>query len=129
MKVAFSGSRYRSERYKIRKVLEIYNPEKDIIVHGGCPRGIDKEVDEIAREMGFKVVVFYPEKYEAKYFLKRNIKIAKFADILYAFPKRKTVELIFRKGISLETLKGVRGGTEHTIRQFLKLGKPVVVIG
>ena len=128
MKIAFSGSRYRSERKKIRKILENLNQKEDVIVHGGCPRGIDKEVDEIARELGFKVIVFYPERHEAKYFLKRNIEIAKFADILYAFPKIQTVKLINRKGLSLETLKGIRGGTEHTIRQFLKLGKPVIVM-
>lgn len=128
MKVAFSGSRYRSERNKIRNILTHYNPKKDIIVHGGCPRGIDKEVDEIARKMGFKVIVFYPEKPEARYFLNRNIKIAKFSDILYAFPKIETLELINNKGLSIEILKGIRGGTEHTIRQFLKLRKPVVVL-
>lgn len=122
MRVAFSGSRYRSARGQIEKILREYDPRKDIVVHGGCSIGIDKEVDEIARKLGFRVVVFYPRKPEPKYYLKRNREMAKYADILYAFPKSKETGELALRGIV------TRGGTEHTIRQFIKLGKPVIVL-
>jgi len=125
IKIAFSGSRKRSARLQIRNIIlgyiNKYGIENIVIVHGGCPKGIDAEVKEIAEELGVKQVIFYPEKQEARYYLERNKKIARYADILYAFPgSRETGE---------KALKGIvtRGGTEHTIRQFVKLGKPVIL--
>jgi len=121
IRVAFSGSRKRSARQHIQQILSEYDPESTIIVHGWCPEGIDAEVREIADKLGFKQRIFYPKRPESKYYLERNKKIAEFADILYAFPRgKKTAE---------KTLKGIvtRGGTEHTIRQFVKLNKPVIL--
>ena len=47
MKICFSGSTKRSEKEKIKKILQRYNPEVDIIVHGVSPKGgIDSEVDK-----------------------------------------------------------------------------------
>ena len=122
MKICFSGSTKRSEKDKISKILQQYNPEVDIIVHGASPKGgIDNEVDMIAKEMGFTVKKFPPEKPIGKYFLGRNIKMANYSDILYAFPKLNITGEKAIKGIV------TRGGTEHTIRQFVKRNKPVYV--
>ena len=118
MKICFSGSTKRSEKEKIKKIFQQYNIEVDIIVHGVSPKGgIDSEVDKIAREMRFKVKQIPSKKAIGRYYLKRNIKMAEYCDILYAFPTTTVTGEKAVKGIA------TRGGTEHTIRQFIKRGK------
>jgi len=122
LKICFSGSIKRKEKEKIKKILQQYNPQVDIIIHGASPKGgIDNEVDMVAKEMGFTVKKFPPEKPTTEYFLKRNIKMAEYSDILHAFPRSNITGEKAIKGIV------TRGGTEHTIRQFVKRNKLVYV--
>lgn len=120
--VAFSGSRNRNDEKEVRKILSNYNPSTDTIVHGGCPKGVDSTVDKIAKEMDFKIIVFEPQGRGSKYLLKRNEHMAKGnAMWLHALPERD------KRALDALANKITRGGTEHTIRQFLSVGKRVYV--
>uniref|UniRef100_A0A6H1ZQ91 Uncharacterized protein n=1 Tax=viral metagenome TaxID=1070528 RepID=A0A6H1ZQ91_9ZZZZ len=104
-----------ADRDAIRACLLPKSLLVDEVVHGGCPQGIDALVNEVAKELGFTVKVFRPKiEGDGRYYLKRNREMAKYSDMLYAFPFSKNG-------------KAIRGGTEHTIRQFEILGKPVII--
>ena len=106
MRIAVVGSRTaRVEN------LESYLPaEVSEIVSGGA-RGIDFCAAEYAEGAGLPLKVFLPEyeKYGRAAPLKRNDQIAEYADACLAF------------------WDGVSRGTQYTISQFRKRGKPVFI--
>lgn len=52
------GSRDWTDRYPIHEVLaEQFDPKRDTVIHGGS-RGADSVADTVARDLGFKVIVF-----------------------------------------------------------------------
>jgi len=121
MRIAFSGSRQRSAVDEIRDILTKICSHTDEIVHGGCPLGIDAEVQRIAKELGFAQKIFYPKTKDSKGYLARNKEIAEYANVLYAFPLDRMRSALALRGTV------TRGGTEHTIRQFVKLKKSVYI--
>lgn len=60
--VLVCGDREWKDRSAARYVLEKFNPQTTIIVHGDC-RGADRIAGEVASEMGF-VVRAYPAKWD-----------------------------------------------------------------
>lgn len=115
--IGIIGSRRRdsSEDYKL--VISVLrnlgmNPG-DSLVSGGCPRGGDRFAEVIAKKYGIPIKI-----HEAQWKLHgrkagflRNIDIARDADILVAV-----------------VADDRKGGTEDTIRKFLKLGKTDVIL-
>jgi len=96
LKAGFSGSRSRHNseiEEKVREIISKLTPA-DEVCHGGCPRGADAFAQKWAEFYGIPTKIFYPEKPKAKYYLKRNTELAKYIDILYAFPRsRESVSL------------------------------------
>lgn len=86
---------------------------KPTLVSGGCIRGADRFAEELAEELGLEIVLYYPDMTGvhgranyAKACYDRNKLIALKSDILIACvaPDR-------------------RGGTENTIKEFIKKDK------
>jgi len=115
MKVGIVGSRRRNteaDKDLVRKVLTSLK-EKGIlslIVSGGCKKGADRFAEELADEMKVPIAIYppYPEEGSGKrgYAIacfQRNSLIADNSDILIAV-----------------VAKDRQGGTEDTVRKFLK---------
>lgn len=114
--VGVVGSRERKDRDSIHNLIDSLDPEKDIVVSGGC-WGPDKWAAERARERGIEVIehlpkirpeMTYSQRVQAYY--DRNMLIAKDCDILYAFVS-----------------KSRKGGTENTIKYAKALNKKVIL--
>lgn len=90
------------------KFLEIYILG-DTLVSGGCPTGGDSFAEMIAMEMAMEIIIHRPKwnKYGKRAGFIRNSLIAQDADVL----------------IVCINSENSPGGTEHTIEQYLKLGK------
>lgn len=116
MKVGIVGSRRRSDKHKVEKLVELL-PEDTIVVSGGC-NGVDTWAEQKAKEIGLEVDIYYPDingtvdYYEAceKYY-ERNKHIVKNSDIICAFVAEDRT-----------------GGTENTIKHAKELDVPFIVI-
>ena len=115
MRTAIVGSRRYLNKKEVERIVSL-TADHDIIISGGC-RGVDTWAIEKAQELGRETKIFRPNfraiknKFEMiKRFYERNLKVAREADRIIAFvaPDRK-------------------GGTENTIKQAQKLGKPVFI--
>lgn len=123
MNVGIVGSRRRNKlidkialERQLRKLIRRYGKESIVVVSGGCPLGADRFAEELVEEYGLpEPIIHRPDrsKLEAdtrwaytKMFHARNTDIARDSDILIALtrPERK-------------------GGTEDTVRKFIKMGK------
>ncbi len=109
--IGIVGSRLRTEKIKIRKILfEKREKHRNIIAVSGGANGIDDDVQWACRTLGIPILIYYPNKDEYKIkgddiFFERNELIAIKSDYLYGFPLYK------------------RGGTMNTIGHFIRLGK------
>lgn len=124
MKIGIVGSRRRDSEEDwnllVDKLSELDTTHQlrypYVFVSGGCPKGADSFAEIIARKLGIHIIIHYPDRGSlpekpmrwdfAKINYDRNTLIARDSDILIALvaPDRK-------------------GGTEHCIKQYLKLGK------
>ena len=110
LRIGIIGSRRRDTQEDFVKVEDmfffIYDPEGDSIVSGGCPKGADNFAEQIAKEHGIPIKIWYAnwKRYGKGAGFVRNGDIAKDSDVLIACvaPDRT-------------------GGTEDTIKKFLKL--------
>lgn len=114
--IGIIGSRRRDACYDLEQVTKAFNAiyqPGDTIVSGGCPKGGDRFAEMIARGRNIPIKIHYPdwEHYGRTAGIKRNTLIANDADVLIACvsPDRK-------------------GGTEDTIRKFVKRGKEANMI-
>jgi predicted Rossmann fold nucleotide-binding protein DprA/Smf involved in DNA uptake len=116
------GSRRRdSENDKLlvlEKVKSFSELSEVILVSGGCKKGADRFAEEIAEELGLKIILFLPELSNCKHrweftneYFKRNKLISEKSDVLIAC-------------VSADR----KGGTEHTIKEYQKLGKDKCII-
>lgn len=126
LKLGVVGSRRRNS-IKDKKLLKefIYKAKQLFgnleLISGGCPKGADRFADEIAYELNIPIINHYPDKsklssnpkrYEfTKIYYDRNILIAKDCDCLVAL-------------VAYDR----KGGTEHTIKETIKLGKKVIIL-
>ena len=114
--IGIVGTRRRDSHHDYLKTLckfkQIYKPG-DRIVSGGCPEGGDRFAEKIAKDMQIPILIHYAawnRLGKGAGFL-RNTDIAEDADVLIAVvaPDRT-------------------GGTEDTIRKFLRLKRGRVVL-
>ena len=118
-KIGIIGTRKRNLGMDLKlvekKFLEIYQ-EGDGIISGGCEEGGDRFAEIIAKKEGIPILIFYPNKKKygipAAYFI-RNSLIANNCDIIIACVVNP------EEGID-EVLKRKTGGTEDTIKKFVK---------
>ncbi len=108
------GSRKRNSMKDIELILDkVHELNPDKIVSGGCPVGADAFAETIAHQLNIPFEEFLPNldsnvpyyKIVQSYFA-RNMRVAENCDVLLALvaPDRK-------------------GGTENTIKWFLKINK------
>ena len=94
------------------KFFEIYE-EGDWIVSGHCPKGGDAFAEKIAYTYGIPILLFPPKRKVREEFFARNTLIAENSDVLLA--------CLIKPYESLEEIyKRTSGGSEDTIRKFLK---------
>ncbi len=120
--VGVVGSRNRNtpeDKQLIKDTLErqTLKGAKIRLVSGGCRKGADRFAEELAKELGLPILIFYPdvhtfcEKWEyAAACYARNIDIANWCDVLLA------------------TWDKVSKGTKHTIDKVEKQDKPVILL-
>lgn len=120
MRYGIIGARVRRDRERVVGYVSAL-PDDAVVISGGA-QGPDTWAVEAARGRGLATVVHHPairpgmsylERVEA--FYARNRRIAADCDVLVAF-------------VAPDRGRG-KGGTEYTIRQVRKLGKPIVIIG
>jgi hypothetical protein len=104
--IGIVGSRRRKsvfDRNKLENQFWVIYEEDDWIVSGGCPEGGDKFAEDIAKEYGIPIIIFYPywKKFGKAAGFVRNTPIALRSDILIAL-----------------VAKDRKGGTEDTIKKF-----------
>ena len=85
----------------------------DEIVSGGCPQGGDRFAEVLAKTIQIPIKIYYAqwELFGKSAGFRRNDLIARDADVLIACVSEDR-----------------KGGTEHTINQYLKLGKIELII-
>lgn len=114
--IGIIGSRRRNseEDFEIvKKKLLSYYREGDIIISGGCPKGADNFAERIARELGVMIIIHHAnwKKHGKEAGIIRNTKIANESDWLIACVSKDRT-----------------GGTEDTIRKYMRLGKNAWVV-
>lgn len=114
--IGIIGSRSRDTDEDFWKVNEEFHKlykEGDWICSGGCPKGGDRFAEKIARINSTPFLLFPADwnKHGKSAGFKRNTDIAKFSDILIACVSKDRT-----------------GGTEDTIKKFMKFHKEGVVI-
>jgi len=117
-KIGIIGTR-RRDTPSVRKLIEekfweIYE-DGDWIVSGGCEKGGDKFAEQIAKSEGIPILTIYPNYKRYKYGapIVRNGPVAETSDVIIACvirPEEGIVEILERK----------KGGTEDTLRKFVK---------
>lgn len=119
MKIGIIGTRKRDNpaAFKLveQKFLEIYQ-EGDWIVSGGAKKGADRFADQISDKYGVPRII-YPPNYKkygspAALFI-RNDEVGKDSDVIIAcvVTPEEGLEVVRQRN---------RGGTEDTIRKYLK---------
>lgn len=116
MKIGLIGSRRRNsaEDYLlVEKTFLLWYKEGDQIVSGGCPSGADHFAEIIAKKYSVPITIYYANwnKYGKAAGFRRNGKIAEESDVLIACVADDRT-----------------GGTEDTIKKYVKLGKVQLVL-
>jgi len=123
-RIGIIGTRKRNGASSFLKVeskfFELYE-EGDIIVSGGCKIGGDSFAEEIAEKNGIPILIIYPnyKKYGRGAPIVRNGPVAEASDIVIA------CVVAPEDGLD-EILKRKKGGTEDTLKKYLKQGKSEV---
>ena len=110
MKYGIVGNRVGWEISEVvTELVKLGITSKDTIISGGA-EGVDSFAQIFAKQIGCKMVIFYPDKQlpiPARYML-RNRKIAEECDVLIAFNRY------------------AKSGTKHTILEAKALNKKVI---
>ena len=106
--IGIIGSRRRNALHDFRTVKAAFDriyQDGDWIVSGGCPKGGDAFAEEIAKERGIPIIIFYPNwgKFGKAAGFVRNGDIAKHSDCIIACCSSDR-----------------KGGTEDTIAKYKK---------
>ena len=107
-KIGIIGTRRRNSSEAFKKIKEAFleeYEEGDYIVSGGCPKGGDRCAEQIAKNHGIPITIYFPDwkKHGRGAGLVRNTEISSSSDVLIAC-----------------VAKDRKGGTEDTIKKFLK---------
>lgn len=116
--IAIVGTRRRDTVIAFREIKKIFDAKYqkgDWIVSGGCKKGGDRYAEQLGKK-GVPILTFNPD-YKSHgspgALFERNTEIAEIADIIIACVMNP------EDGID-EVLKRKKGGTEDTLRKFVK---------
>lgn len=126
--IGIVGSRRRDTARDLQEVrhaliseLSNYTDREIIIVSGGCPKGGDRFAEMLAEELDLRTIIHYPDRSSlpnpphrwdfARINYERNTLIARDSDILIAC-----------------VASDRKGGTEDTIKKYLKMGKKNLIL-
>ena len=111
MKLGIIGSRRRAkveDHLILRERVKQLHP--DMIISGGCPTGADAFAEQIARETGIPILIYYPKLDSLRTYTRQQV-----IDAMYARNKLIAIESDYL--IALVS-KDRTGGTENTIEHF-----------
>lgn len=116
MKLGIVGSRRRNslqdKAILKERILEL-NP--DMLISGGCHKGADFFAEEIAKELGIPITIYYPKLVQEKNYPPHMVRDAMYArNMLIALASDHLIALV---------AEDRKGGTENTIMHF-KGSKP-----
>ena len=114
-------------RDEVLRLVEIYGKDEIIIVSGGCPKGGDKFAERIAKELGIKdkMIIHHPDKKKLNKQLLRSKPRAAYAIINYA---RNSLIAQDSHILIACVANDRKGGTEDTIKKYLKLKKEELIL-
>lgn len=118
-------SRNTSAAFKLIEVQfwQIYE-DGDWIVSGGCSKGADRFAEQLAKQEGIPILLFYPnyKRYNRGAPMIRNGSVAENADIVIACVRHP------EEGLE-EVLKRKKGGTEDMLKKYAKnKGKEGIIL-
>ena len=116
MKIGIVGTRHRDSQEAYIAILKEFKKvykEGDMIVSGGCPKGGDRFAEFLAKAFQVPIIIYYAQwtKLGKSAGFARNSDIARESDVLIACVASDRT-----------------GGTEDTIRKYLKLGKNNLIL-
>jgi len=116
-KIAIVGSRKYNNYHKVEKEFfkllnDLGRPKENILIISGGAKGVDSIAQQIARNHGIPILIFYPDyiKYGKRAPLVRNLQIIEHSNFILAFPAEDS------------------RGTRFVIREARKRRKPNRVI-
>lgn len=126
--IGIVGSRRRDTARDLQEVrhaliteMSKYAEKEIVIVSGGCPKGGDRFAEMLAEELDLRIVIHHPNRSSlpnpphpwdfARINYERNTLIARDSDILIAC-----------------VASDRKGGTEDTIKKYLKMGKNELIL-
>ena len=113
MKLGIVGSRRRAkteDHLILRQRVIDLNPE--MIISGGCPTGADAFAEQIAREMGIPILIYYPKLDSLRTYTRQQV-----IEAMYARNKLVAIKSDYLIALVASNRKG---GTENTIKYFVE---------
>jgi len=103
---------------KVRDVLSEHYQEDDWLCSGGCEKGGDRFAEKFAKQNGTPILLFYPnyKRYGRGAPIVRNGSVAQKSDLIIAC-------VIHPEDGVEDVLKRETGGTEDTLKKFVKRGE------
>ena len=116
--IGIIGTRKRNTTAAFKKIREVFDEiyeEGNILCSGGCPKGADRYAEQLAKSIGAPILIYYPnyKRYGRGAPIVRNDDVAKNSDLIIACVMKP------EDGIT-EVLRRKTGGTEDTLRKFIK---------
>ena len=119
--IGIVGSRRRNSKEDYFLVLDAFKKIYyfgDVIISGGCSKGADQFAQQIADELKVKIINFLPDKNHLdKNLLLKNPRAA-YTKINY---ERNEVIALYSDFLIACVASNRKGGTENTIKYFLKI--------
>lgn len=116
MKLGIVGSRRRARLEDLQILRErVKQLQPSMIISGGCPTGADAFAEQIAKELGIPITIYYPKLMGGRSYPPHIVREAMFArNQLIALEAEALIALV---------AEDRKGGTENTIGHF-KGAKP-----
>jgi hypothetical protein len=113
-------------RNRIVDILDKYPRDGSISILSGGAKGVDTLAVDIAKKLGFRTYVNYPEKEEWKYYKIRNQKIAEQCDGIFCFTIATKESNCYHH--KLQEKPHLKTGGCWTLEKAREMGKPSDVI-
>ncbi len=113
-------------RNSIVDVLDKYPRDGSVGIISGGAKGVDTLAVDIAKSLGFRTYVNYPEKEEWKYYKIRNLKIAEQCGAIFCFTFSTNESNCYHH--KLQEKPHLKTGGCWTLEKVKEMGKPSKMI-